>query len=39
MVAAEDKFIEVKEAFDRLVELNVEYQGKLLIDAEAELAE
>ena len=36
---AEETFIEVKAAFDRLVELNVEYQGKLLIDAEAELAE
>lgn len=39
MAEAEDKFIEVKEAFDRLVELNDEYQGQLLTDPEAELAE
>jgi len=32
-------FIAVKAAFDKLVELNDEFKGKLLTDPEAELAE
>ena len=35
----EEKFVQVKEAFDRLVELNGQYGGQLLIDPEAEKAE
>ena len=36
--AFHDKFVQVKTAFDRLVELNDEYEGELLTDPEAELA-
>jgi len=32
-------FIEVKAAFDRLVELNEQFDGNLLVDPEQELAE
>ena len=35
----EEKFIDVKAAFDRLIELNEQYDGRLLVDSEAELAE
>ena len=35
----EEMFIEVKAAFDRLVELNEQFDGNLLVDPEQELAE
>ena len=34
----QDKFVKIKEAFDRLVELNSQYDNQLLSDPEAELA-
>lgn len=34
----ESKFVEIKEAFDKLVEINSEFGGSLLIDPEAEMA-
>ena len=37
--SAEEMFIEVKSSFDRLVELNEQFDGNLLTDPEAELAE
>ena len=36
-LSVEDMFIEVKAAFDKLVELNQEWNGALLTDPEAEL--
>ena len=39
MAKAEENFIEVKASFDKLVQLNDEYGGDLLIDPEAERAE
>ena len=39
LMVLEEKFIQVKEAFDRLVELNGQYGGQLLIDPETERAE
>ena len=38
-IDVEERFVEVKEAFDKLVKLNDEYGGQLLVDPEAELAE
>ncbi len=38
-VDIEERFVEVKEAFDKLVEINDQYGGHLLVDPEAELAE
>ena len=38
-MSPEEMFIQVKAAFDKLVEVNDEYGGKLLTDPEAELAE
>ena len=35
----EEKFVEIKEAFDKLIDINNEYKGQLLSDPEAELAE
>ena len=35
----EEKFVSIKEAFDRLVELNGQYGGQLLIDPEEQRAE
>ena len=38
-ITMEEMFIEIKAAFDKLVQLNDEYGGMLLTDPEAELAE
>ena len=34
----QDKFVKIKEAFDRLIELNSEYDNQLLADPEEDLA-
>ena len=34
----QDKFVKIKEAFDRLIELNSQYDNKLLCDPEEDLA-